>query len=145
MLGSPRGGRCLAAIGLIAALAGGAWAAPASASGSTAAARAPISAPDFKSPEKCGGDVCMVLTVNGSPAQAFIVAGANSNTFFGYFHISGPGGPFQPANSPTETWKAHGIGSGNDDWASQPLPPNHGTYCVGAFISNRIGKACATY
>jgi hypothetical protein len=148
MLNFPRGGRRLAVIGLIAILSSGALAtASAVASASTGTARTPISAvPDFKSPEECNGDVCMVLTVNGTPQGAEIVAGANSNTFTGYFHISGPGGPFNPANSPTETWKMNGIGSGNDDWPSQRLAPLHGTYCVSAFQEgSSLGKACATY
>lgn len=147
MLSLSRGGRCLAAIGLTAALSCSALAASAGASASTATARVPMSAaPDFKSPEECNGDVCMFLVVNGSPtAHAFIIAGANSNTFFGYFHISGPGGPFSPANSATETWPAHGLGSGNHSWHSMPLSPLHGTYCATAIIANSIGKACATY
>jgi hypothetical protein len=147
VLNLPRGGRYLALIGLTGALSFGAFSTAAVASASTATTHASVSAaPDFKSPEECGGDVCMVLTVNGSPAGAEIVAGANSNTFTGYFHMTGPGGPFDPANSPTKTWAAHGLGSGNDDFASQRLAPDHGTYCVSAFQGGvSIGKACATY
>jgi len=143
------GRRRLAAIGLTAALTCGALAGTAVASASTASARASASAaPNFKSPTECDGDVCMVLVVNGDPLGAQIVAGANSNGFTGYFHISGPGGPFSPANSPTENWPAHGMGSGNHDWPSLRLPAEHGTYCASAFRSSdgaNLGKACATY
>lgn len=148
MLSSSRAGRRFAAIALTAALSCGTLGVSAVASASAAPTRTLVSAaPDFKSPEECSGDVCMFLIVNGSPtAHAFIVAGANNNPFTGYFHISGPGGPFSPANSPTENWPANGNGSGNDSWHSQALAPLHGTYCASAIQNGvSIGKACATF
>src|SRR5215475_7593460 len=97
-------GRRRLVIALAAALSCGSLAtsAAASASALTASTRTPV-APSFKSPTKCSGDVCMVFQVTGTPAQAAIFAGANSHDFTGYFHISGPGGPYQPANSQTKT------------------------------------------
>ena len=78
MLNLPRGGRCLAVIGLTATLSFGALAASAVASASIASAHPrAAAAPDFKSPKECNGDVCMVLTVNGDSPQAEITVGAN--------------------------------------------------------------------
>jgi hypothetical protein len=138
-LKSARSGRLLAMIGLTTALGCGALAAPAMASAAI---------PDFSTGTLCNGDACMVLQVTGSPAHAFVIAGANSEAFQGYFHISGPGGPFP--NSQTKTWAAHGLGSGNDDYHTAALDPDHGTYCVTAFASDSspdqsLGKVCGTY
>jgi hypothetical protein len=157
MLSSSRARRRLA-IGLAAALSCGALAVPAVASASALTVHTRTSAsqtrtsvtPSFKSPTECGGDVCMVFQVTGSPAQADIIAGANGHGFTGYFHISGPDGPYSPANSPTRTWAANGL-THNSDWgftnitASAPVP--NGTYCASAIQQggSSIGKACFTY
>jgi hypothetical protein len=96
--------------------------------------------------ESCNGDVCMILYWNGSSSDFNIFVGANSNAFFGYFHLSGPGGPFSPANTPTEEWAAHGLSGGDYYTWTVSGVPQAGGYCEGAFQDGvSLGKACVTY
>jgi hypothetical protein len=96
--------------------------------------------------EACNGDVCMILYWNGTSAYFTIEVGANSNTFYGYFHLSGPGGPFSPANTPTEQWNAHGLSTGDFAQLTIEGQPQSGTYCESAWQDGAsLGKACVPY
>jgi hypothetical protein len=139
--------RLKAAVGLSAIAALGVLAAsPASASAApSAGVHQAVSAKGFGQ-ESCNGDVCMILYWDGTDNYFYIYVGANSNPFDGYFHLSGPGGPFSPANTPTEEWKAHGL-SENDFYTWQVSGvPQDGMYCESAWQDGvSLGKACVDY
>ena len=135
----------IAAFGILTALPAAASAAQPASAHQLAAAHVAAPAAAFDE-ESCNGDACMILDWNGSSANFNIFVGANSNAFVGYFHLSGPGGPFKPANTPTETWNAHGL-SGGDYYTWTVIGhPQDGTYCESAFQNGvSIGKACVPY
>lgn len=135
----------IAAFGMLTALPASASAAQSASVHQLAAAHVAAPAASFDK-ESCNGDVCMILDWDGSSADFNVFVGANSNAFVGYFHLSGPGGPFSPANTPTEGWNAHGLSGGDFYTWIVGGHPQDGKYCESAFQNGvSIGKACVTY
>jgi hypothetical protein len=101
-----------------------------------ALAAAPSASAIPTSAQRCGGDVCMYLSTP-SNGTVYTRSWANTDTFVGYFHLTGPN---LIRNSPHQTWNAGGTG-----WLSSNIPAIVGTYCVTGYKDSdgtQVGNIC---
>ena len=88
------------------------------------------------SAQGCNGDVCIYLSTP-SGGHVYIQAWAYSQSFYGYFHLSGPNGLSK--NSSTKTW----IGGKGNYYQWNGITATVGKYCItGYSYGKNIGKPC---
>jgi hypothetical protein len=99
-------------------------------------------APMYVSSIKCGGDVCLqdFTSPDDPPGFRTFLVGANGSTFRGHFRLAGP---TFVGNSPTRTWRRHGIGGSGGYWAVV-IRVKTGWYCARAYKTSgrSIGRKC---
>jgi hypothetical protein len=107
-----------------------------------AGSAASSTAPEYVSPIKCGGDVCIqdFTSPDDPPGFRTFLVGANGSTFRGHFRLAGP---TFVGNSPTRTWRPHGIGGSGGYWAVV-IRVKTGWYCARAYKTSgkSIGRKC---
>lgn len=94
-------------------------------------------APAFADATGCAGNTCMYLA--GNPGAALVQGWARNSTFYGHFHLSGPG---VSKDSPTQNW----YGRKGNYWPVNIPSAKAGRYCVGGYATNGTyeGTACET-
>jgi hypothetical protein len=117
-------------------------AAAAAAPSHPSAVRSAASAPKYVSSIKCGGDVCIqdFTSPDDPPGFRTFLIGANGSTFRGHFRLAGP---TFVGNSPTRTWRPHGIGGSGGYWGVV-IRVKTGWYCARAYKTSgkSIGRKC---